>query len=120
MSPPASAAMSESFQLRTWLDETLKRVVQLRSTLAPMSERIRIAPNAQISTLPCSSKCFTRFIFTPLRGLTAPFVSQIRCRKNCRAGPGSVLGGYCTTGRKDGLEANAGLGVLRICQLDVG
>src|ERR1044071_233807 len=103
MSPPASAAISESFQLRTWLDETLKRVVQLRSTLAPIRERIRIAPNAQISTFPSSSMRFTRFIFSSSEQLTAPFVSQISCRKDCRAGPG----GGGTTGAENRLEGDA-------------
>ncbi|PYL94476.1 MAG: hypothetical protein DME28_05110 [Verrucomicrobia bacterium] len=52
MSPPVSAASSDSFQLRTWLETTLYRVMQLRSTFPPMSETTRIVHKTHNSTLP--------------------------------------------------------------------
>jgi hypothetical protein len=36
------------------LDETFKRVVELRKTVAPMIDKTRITPITQINTLPFS------------------------------------------------------------------
>jgi hypothetical protein len=54
MSPPVSAASSDSFQLRTWLEATLYRVMQFNSTLPPMTETTRIVHNTHNKTLPRS------------------------------------------------------------------
>src|SRR6266699_551193 len=54
MSPPVSAAESASFQARTWLDDAFKRVVELRNTVAPMIDTIKIVASTQSSTLPVS------------------------------------------------------------------
>src|SRR6266403_1502146 len=117
MSPPASAAKSDSFQLRTWLEETLKRTVQLRSTLAPMSEIIRIAHNAQMSTLPCSAgRRLKRIIVFPLGATSAtPSVSQI----SRRIDRGAAALGHIAAGSENRLEGNAGFCVLGVGQLNV-
>src|SRR5436190_11650840 len=52
MSPPVSAASSDSFQLRTWLEAALYRVMQFRSTFPPMSETTRIVHKTHSNTLP--------------------------------------------------------------------
>src|SRR4051812_44184891 len=116
MSPPASAAEREVFQARTWHEEALYRVTQLRSTFPPMIETISIVQTTESKTLPCSLAATLELDFLmPNESfyswclvLAPAFITQIGGGVNCCARPGIRVG-------EKRLECNVAHRVLGVC-----
>src|SRR5260370_14429119 len=94
MSLPVTAAESASIHARTLLDDAFKRVVELRNTVAPMSDTIKIVPSTQSKTLPvslvfflvCMGVFLVCLVSLTLLWRGAPQISQVSSRvNNCSA-----------------------------------